>query len=208
MPAKENDPLARIRSDQPTHQRLGAVVVIDRDRVVLGALDVAVEHHQRDRSRLQRFADHRAHLGDHHDHPVNEPLRADGRQNVLTIVVRRHRRNEQMIAQLAGLLVRAADDLRVELAVQVRQHQAQHVALPQHQPAGEDVRPVPQLRNRRFDPLASIDVHQVPPIQHARDGADRHVGLLRNVLDRSSHEQLGKKRRRCLNQMTRREPFL
>ena len=69
-----------------------------------------------------------------------------------------------MVTELAGLEVCSADDLGIELAVQVGQNEAEHVALAEHQAAGEDVRPVAEFSDSGLDPLARLGVDDVAAV--------------------------------------------
>ena len=77
--------------------------------------------------------------------PSTSPWSPTAATSSLPSSLARPRGDHQLVAELAGAEIRAADDLRVELAVQVRQHEPQDIAPPQHQPAGEDVGAVAQL---------------------------------------------------------------
>src|SRR5690606_20289491 len=106
---------------------------------------------------------------------VEQAALLDGLDERAVVVAGAGGRDDQPVAHFAGLAVGAANDLGVELDVQVGQDQADQLAAPKHQPAGEAVGPVTQLGDGGLHPGARVGVHDVAPVDHARDGADRDV---------------------------------
>ena len=93
--------------------------------------------------------------------------------------------HEQVVPKGTGPIIERAHQLRVELAVDVRQRDPDHTAALREQPLREQVRPVLQILNRLTDTLSSRLRYLIWGIEDPTDRCDRNPGALSDAPDRN-----------------------
>ena len=139
------------------------------------AFDFVVQHDDGQVQLGQCLADAGRHrIGDHHRQAVEQAHVGRWPRARFPHLRPATPTKEQVVTHFAGLQIRTANNLRIKLAVQVRQHQTDDAALAEHQPAGKRVR---TIRSSRIAASTRSQVSSLTTaaVDHPRDGANRDV---------------------------------
>ena len=122
-------------------------------------------------------------LGDHDRQPRDEPndVRREKWKTPVPALPP-FAADEQVVAEPAGFGIRPAQELGVELAVDVREQDAQQKAAFGRQPLCKDVGPVPQFGNRTVHPFECFWRDELGRVQNAADRGRGDHGRLGHVL--------------------------
>ena len=147
---------------------LNAAVVVDGDYRTPGGSVAGVQQDHLGAAGQNRRQLIGAQVRSHDDRAIDAaPQKAERRET--HPVTRMQARQEQEIAPLAGDPVHAADDLRKELAVEVRQHDPDRMRARHAEAAGGRMRDVAQCRCSLDHALARSIADLFKAIQHARN---------------------------------------
>ena len=182
--ADEGDP-AMPEAGKVADHRGSALLVVDRHGRV--ARERAAEEHHREVGRKVGPQHVGLDVGRHHHEPIDaadeRPERGD--QLVGAVV---DRRQERVVAMGADGALDAADDLRVELTVEVRQQHPDGLGGAGGQAPRGAVGDVAEVPGRLHETAARALPHRAARVEHARHGRDRDPRLPSNVAHGDRHD--------------------